>query len=360
MYRIITVLLLITYSLFINFSSAQVAAYTDYRGYFYVFDKGLFQQLEYLPVKSFKVGGNAVAYVDNTNELQIYYNGQKYHQVYASYLTYYVNENVVAYTIASIAYVFEKGKTQKISYHCSQLYVGDNIVAYYDDSNYNFGVYASGASSPLETSLLEAPRSVKIGSNLMAFVNQSGLFKIWYMGLIKDVDNTAPVSFEAGRDIVAYVDGYNKYFNLYYNGQTAQIDTYAPDSFKVCYGVMAYTDYQGSFRVFSNGATRRLLSTRPDFFDVKGNMILYGFNGEFRAFYQGQSTLVEDGIPTDYKIANDGVAYLDVDGILKYFYKGKPYIVSHETVNKYYVNNDAVWYQVGVNTWKVFYQGQNY
>src|SRR5688572_17426516 len=70
-------------------SLAQLAAYTDYRGYFHVFDKGVYHQLEYLPVKSYKVGGNAVAYVDNTNELQIYYNGEKYHQVYASYLTYY-------------------------------------------------------------------------------------------------------------------------------------------------------------------------------------------------------------------------------------------------------------------------------
>src|SRR5438445_13859871 len=86
---------------------AQIAAYTDFRGYFHVFDNGVFHQLEYLPVKSFKVGGNAVAYVDNTNELQIYYNGEKYHQVYASYLTYYVNENVVAYTVGGMAYVFE-------------------------------------------------------------------------------------------------------------------------------------------------------------------------------------------------------------------------------------------------------------
>ena len=57
----------------------------------------------------------------------------------------------------------------------------------------------------------------------------------------------------------------------------------------------------------------------------------------------------------DFKISNDGVAYLDVDGVLKYFYKGKSFTVSHETVSKYYVNNDVVWYLVGVNTWKVFY-----
>src|SRR5437867_4463338 len=132
---------------------AQIAAYTDYRGYFHVFDNGVFHQLEYLPVKSFKAGGNAVAYVDNTNELQIYYNGEKYHQVYASYLTYYVNENVVAYTVGSIAYVFERGKTQVISYHCNQLYVGDNIVAWYDDSNYNFGIYMNGSANTLEASL---------------------------------------------------------------------------------------------------------------------------------------------------------------------------------------------------------------
>ena len=341
--------------------SQSVAAFTDYRGYFQVFDKGIFQQIEYLPVKSFTVGGNAVAYIDNTNEFQIYYNGQKYHQVYAAdAFNYFVSDNVVVYTVGSVATVFENGKTQKVSYFANKIFLSDSLVGYFDDSNYNLGVYYNSSPVELESSLLQAPQSVKVGSNTMAYVNQSGYFKIFYQGKIVDVDNTAPVTFATGRDVVAYIDGYNKYFHLFYRGQTGQVDINQPESFKVGFGVMAYLDFEGNFRVFSEGATRRLLSVKPDFYDVKGNMIIYGYNSEFRAFYGGQSVLIEDGIPTEYKLTNDGVAYIDVDNVLKFFYKGKSYTVSHETVNKYFVNNEVVWYQVGNNTWKVFYDGKNY
>ena len=341
--------------------SQGIAAYTDYRGAFQVFDRGTFEQLEYLPVKSFITGGNAVAYVDNTGEFQIYFNGRKYHQLYATdRFSYYGSNYLMAYKVGTVLYVFEKGKSEKVSYFCNQFFVGDSLVAYYDDSNYNLGVYYNGSNDPVESSLLASPQSVKAGSNTLAYVNQSGYFKVFYHGDVIDIDASTPVSFEPGRDIVAYVDSYQKYFHLFYKGQTAQVDVNMPESYKVGFGIMAYVDYDGNFRVFNNGATRRLQSQKPDFYDVNGNMIVYGYNSEFRTFENGESKLIDDIMPKEYKLSTDGVAYIDVDGVLKFYYKGKLNVVSHETVNSYYVNNDVVWYMVGTNTWKVWYNGMSY
>ena len=256
--------------------------------------------------------------------------------------------------------MFDKGKTEKVSFFCNQFFVGDSIIAYYDDSNYNLGVFYNGSNETVESSLLASPQTVKAGSNVLAYVNQSGYFKVYYHGEVTDVDVSTPVSFEAGRDIVAFVDGYQKYFHLFYKGQTAQVDVNAPESYKVGFGIMAYVDYDGNFRVFNNGATRRLISQKPDFYDVKGNMIVYGYNSEFRTFADGESKLIDDIMPKEYKLSTDGVAYIDVDGVLKFYNHGKLYVVSHETVNKYFVNNEVVWYMVGTNTWKVFYNGANY
>jgi len=345
-----------------QFVHAQgIAAYTDYRGAFQVFDRGIFQQLEYLPVKSSRVGGNSVAYIDNTGEFQIYYNGKKYHQLYATDLfSYYTSNYLTAYKVGTVLYVFEKGKSDKISYFCNQFFVGDSLVAYYDDSNYNLGVYYNGSNEPIESSLLASPQTVKAGSNVLAYVNQSGYFKVFYRGEVIDVDVSTPESFDAGRDVVAYVDGYQKYFHLFYKGQTAQVDVNAPQSYKVGFGIMAYVDYDGNFRVFNNGATRRLQSQKPDFYDVMGNMIVYGYNSEFRTFENGESKLIDDVMPKEYKLSTDGVAYVDLDGRLKFYSHGKMNVVSYETVSKYYVNNDVVWYLVGTNTWKFFYNGAAY
>jgi len=60
----------------INTSAQNIMAYIDYQGKLQVFEDGVFHQAEYLPVQSFKIGQNCVAYIDNTNEFKIYYQGE--------------------------------------------------------------------------------------------------------------------------------------------------------------------------------------------------------------------------------------------------------------------------------------------
>ena len=64
----------------IEVKAQNVTAYTDYRGYFHAFDNGSFKQLDYLPVKSYKLGRSSVAYIDNKNDFRIYYKGQSIYQ----------------------------------------------------------------------------------------------------------------------------------------------------------------------------------------------------------------------------------------------------------------------------------------
>ena len=135
-------------------------------------------------------------------------------QLYATdQFSYYISNYLTAYKVGSVLYVFDKGKTEKVSFFCNQFFVGDSIIAYYDDSNYNLGVFYNGSNETVESSLLASPQTVKAGSNVLAYVNQSGYFKVYYHGEVTDADVSTPVSFEAGRDIVAFVDGYQKYFH---------------------------------------------------------------------------------------------------------------------------------------------------
>ena len=83
-------------------------------------------------------------------------------------------------------------------------------------------------------------------------------------------------------------------------------------------------------------------------------------NRELYIFQNNESKLVSDVLPTDYKLGNNGIAYIDYDNHLKYFSKGKSYVVSYEPVAEYNINNDVIWYKVGVNTWKVFMNGNTY
>jgi hypothetical protein len=340
--------------------SQNLSAYSDYRNYFQAFDNGELRQIDYLPVKSFQVGGAAIAYIDNSNEFRIYSDEQKFDITYGGTLTYFATDYLVTYRVGKVLSVFEKQQAKNLSYYCNIYAVNDSLVGFFDESNYNFSVYYGGNVVDLESSMLEPPKSMKTGSNTLAYINQSDFFKVFYQGKIYSLENIAPITYKAGSDLVAYIDNYDQNFHLFYKGDTARIETFAPDSFKVGFGTMAYVDNLGNFRVFYAGATRRLLSYRPDFFEVKGYTVLYKVGNNFNVFYKGEVFTLEDYIPADFQIANEGVAYIDVSGRLKLFLKGKSYTVSYEIINNYQLIGNVLTYGVGTNTTKFFWNGKNY
>ena len=341
-------------------SSAQnIAAYTDYRGYLNVFDNGQYRQLEYLPVSSYKYGGSGVAYVDNKNDFRVYANGQTISMLNAADFSYYVTDNLIAFKVGAVLYAFDRGEKKTLCYYTTIMTVNDSVLAYFDDSRSSLFIYYNGKEAELEESLLDKPKSIKTGSNTVAWVSQSNYFNVFYHGQVKMLDNLAPKTYEAGRDLVAYVDDYEGRFHLFYKGDTAMVEPFAPDSFKVGFGIMAYVDQLGNFRSFYNGATQRLLSNRPDFFQVKGNTIVYAYNNNFNVFYNGKVTTLQTSYPRSFEVGNDGVAWIDDSGRLNLFQNGQTYVVSYEIINKYHLNGNVLKYEVGTNTVGIFYDGRN-
>lgn len=355
---ILTFIISLNYSLSLH--AQNISAYTDYRGYLQAFDNGMFKQLEYLPPKSYKFGASSVAYIDNRSDFKIYYKGQTYPQINAADFSYFMTDYLVAFKVGSVLYIFDDGNRKTLSYYNSIVAVNDSVMAYFDDSNYNLSVYYRGKTAVLESSLLDKPKSIKTGANTIAWVNQSNFFNIFYQGQVHTISNIPPVDYQAGRDLVAYVDDYDKHFHLFYKGDSAMVEEYAPDSFKVGYGIMAYVDNLGNFRVFYNGATKRLLSDRPDFFVVKGNMVVYSYNRMFNVFYNGQVTTIENFAPSDFQVGTDAVAWINDSGRLKIFDKGKTYTASYELINKYNLTGNVLKYETGTNTVTVFFDGKNY
>jgi hypothetical protein len=345
-----------------NSFSQEVTAYADYRGNLQVFDRGLYRQIEYLPVKSYKIGGNSIAYVDNKNDFKIYYDGQTIQLVNAADFSYRVTNNITEFRVGAVLYAFEKGEKKTLCYYTDTNYisVNDSVLAYFDDSKSSLNIYYNGRIAGAEDAFLSPPKSIKTGANVVAWVNQSGYFNVFYHGEAKTLDNITPISYAAGRDIVAYIDGYEQRFRLFYKGDTAMVEPFVPDSFKVGFGIMGYVDNTGNFRIFYNGSTRKALSDRPDFFYVKGNVIVYAFNNSFNVFYNGKVTTLQNATPRDFQIGNDGVAWLDDSGRLQLFLKGNVYTVSYEVINKYFLNGSVLKYDYGNNSTGIFYDGKNY
>lgn len=343
-------------------SSAQkIAAYIDYNRKFYVFDDGALLKAEYLPVKSFKEGGNAVAYVDNTNQFKIFYNKEAIDlKLFADYFEYNVSRSLVGYKFQNVVWIFDRGRVEKLTNYCSQFFLGDSLAVYYDDSQSTLGVYYNNKVYEAASSLLQAPRSIKCGGNLAAFVDQSGYFRIFYHGTTFETDNVAPDNYIAGTDICAYTDGYNHNFNIFYLGQKAVAETFPPKSYQCGNGIVAYVDDNNEFKIFYNNATRKLSSFAPEFYEVNGNTIIYFLQNRFYAWYNGTVTELENYKPRDYQLDFDGLAYIDQRNWLTFFDRGTKKVVSYEPAADYNLNGQVLKFTLGTNDTKFYLNGTTY
>ena len=338
----------------------DITAFIDYRGNLQSFDKGIFKQLEHLPVAGYKIGGKTIAYVDHKNDFRVFSDGQTITMVNAADFSYWTTDYLTVFKVASVLYVFDRGEKRTLCYYNTMMTLSDSLLAYFDDAKSSFNIYYNGKVALLEDNFLSKPRAIKTGSNVLSWVNQSGYFNVFYHGNLITLDNIPPITFEAGRDIVAWIDDYTRQFHLFYNGDTAIVETFAPDSFKVGFGIMAYVDQQSNFRIFHDGKTEKLLSNRPEMFAVKGNVIVYAYNNMFNVYYKGNVYNLQNRIPIDFQLGNDGVAWIDDSGRLNLFQKGKIYTVSYEIINRFYLSGNVLKYETGINSVFVFYEGKNY
>jgi hypothetical protein len=124
-----------------------VTAYTDYRGNLQVFDRGLLREIEYLPVKNYKIGGNCIAYIDNKSDFNIYYDGHKIPMLNAVDFRYYVSDNLVVFKVGDVLYTFDQGEKKTLCYYTSKTMMtfNDSVIAYYDDAASTLNFYYHGA-----------------------------------------------------------------------------------------------------------------------------------------------------------------------------------------------------------------------
>src|SRR6187399_2252198 len=93
--------LLFLFTCFFRISYGQyVAAYEDYRKYFYVFENGAPRQLETAPVRQYFVAGDLLVYVNTSNELRAWYHGEKFEIGEASNTTINATGNLIYYISA--------------------------------------------------------------------------------------------------------------------------------------------------------------------------------------------------------------------------------------------------------------------
>jgi hypothetical protein len=351
--------ILISSVFFIPLAGQNLGAYTDYKNYFFAFDGGPNIELESQPVKSYKVGGNAVAYINSADNFRAYYKGEIYDLLSISPLDYQVTDNYVLFNRDMILSVFDNGKQTRLSGYCNSYAAGDSIIAFFDLNSSILKVYTNGQIQELDNLLGKEADSIKfkVGDNVVAYINTADQFKIFYREHILNLESNAPASFQAGRNIVSYIDGYTQSFKIFYNGMSYTVESTPPLSYVTADDMVAYVSSTGDFKIFYQGQLLKASSFAPTFYEARDRVIVF-FDGKFfTAFYNGKITTLETYVPT-YQLDYNTVAYIDRSNYLQALYNGKQQRISEEKINSFELTGDVLKYNAGLSDVKFFLKGK--
>lgn len=345
--------------------SQNIIAYTDNRGYFNIFDNGTTIVAEYQTPQSFQIGGNCVAYVDFSNSLKVYYNGE-ISVLYDGIPTkYQVTHNLVFFNIGGVLKVFEKGKITTLSGYSSSYQVGDSLVAFIDQGTGSFKVYYNGKFQVMEDfHSTQMILGYNTSNNTMGYLTYLNEFKIFWQGngynIFKLPNASYKLDYQTGSNIVSFTIVGGMGLNVFYKGNTVTVSTKQLIDYKTGDDMVAYND-AGGFHAFYAGKIYDLNGFAPDFYAVSDSMLIYYTPGFFYCFNKGKKELLENFMPTEYAIDNNTLTYVDLQGGLKAYYNGETYQLStFDRITGFKLTGNAVWFSTATVYNQVFLKGKTY
>lgn len=363
-----------------------VSAYGDYQNQFFAWDNGMIRKIDYLLPIQYKIGRNAIPYLDNARNFKIYSGGATTQINNGNTNVFYPTDNLVVFANNTILQVWEDGEVTKLSNLCNNYKIGDSIVLFFDRIRSETNIYYNKQIYTLETfyagfnsdnmyevseekkntSVLDNQDvasgqipAVQVSDNIAAYINYANQFKIFYQGRLMEQELSIIKNFAVGRNTVAYVDA-NSEFQVFFKGTTQSIDNYQPYNYQVGDNLVAFVGSDNYFKIFYEDSIYNIGYFQPDFV-VKDNLVYYeDMSGYFHVFYKGKDYALETYYPEGIVAGYNSIAYNSRNRMIKIFTEGKTYDVINSDVAYWRLDYDVIQYRFGANLNKVFYKGKTY
>jgi hypothetical protein len=323
----------------------------------------MFTQVEHLAVQEFQVGGILVAYIDGGGKLKIYRNGEVKTLMDGNPIKFTATDYLLGYSLYEQLNVYDNGKTKVLSTECDGYIVKDSIIAWHNRVQKTLQVYYNGSVRTIIDGLVYFPvESFRMGDNTIAFVHSSTQeFYIYYLGKLQVLDPfVEDMVYEAGRDIIAYMDIPDQSFNVFFRGEVTQLETFRPRSFQVGDEILAYVDNLGKLKYYENGEVKTISNYEPKFYTIEDKVLVFEEQGFFKTVCNGQVYIVERYLPEPYRIDWNTIAYLDQSSFVKVFQNCESTTICFEKVKEISMVRDLVIFVLGVNKTKIYFNGQSY
>lgn len=347
---------------FVEGNAQNLAAFSDTRLYFHVFDNGYKTQLEHQPIQNFKTARGLLAYIDNTNTFKVHVNGNTTRLQEGGVDEYFLTDHLMVYRLGQQLKVYDDGVASTLSAAESGFAYGDSIVGWYDAFQQELRVYENGKITKLEDGLVNATDyQMKAAGNMLGWINPQGYFKIRYKGETHEIFyGQRNINFKVGLDIMAWFDPSYTAFFIDYKGKEYEMGEFFPMSYEVGDELVAFVDPVGTFQAFWKGQLYEIAAFPPATYYIKDGMVIYQQQGRFKVFYNGEIKVLEMYIPEDHQAHLNSIVWRDQLGGLKAFIDGREHIITTERVSNYQLNGDVVQFVSQSRYAKVWMNGKIY
>lgn len=326
-------------------SAQNFYAYKDTFGYLYSYNDGFINRMGDQPVGRYSFGTTAAAFVNNLDEFKVTFGTGS--QVLAEQIPkqWTFSRGMLTFEINRNLYVYWKNRLKKLSFFNGAYSTQDSIVCFYD---------------------------------------RADAFKVFYNGIIYNLNRIPVRDYLAKRNIVAY--NTNAYiFKVFLRGKVRTLEKYEVKDYGVGLNTVGYLDQTGRLKAYNSSKVYDLAEVTPNFYTVADDMVVFHtLNDDFKVFYKDSVYLLETFLPQKYFIDNGLVYYADENNRLKVFDRGKLSFVSffmpqniqvfnntlcftdqynhlykykngevknisNEAISKYVINGDLIIYHAQVN-----------
>jgi hypothetical protein len=270
------------------YATDHLLLWTNNGGIVNVFGNGKNKQLGRW-AGAFAWGDSVVAFTDNFNYFQVYYND----------------------TVVPIG-----------NYTIEQVKASDNIVAYFT-GNQLFNAFYRGEIYNLDDGF--PPASFEVNRNIVAFVDYLGIFKVFWNGNIYDVASFQPSQYITGENFVVFISPLNE-FKVFYQGEVIELLPYKPAHFEVIENILIYSDRGNFFHAFYKGKDEILEYFIPTSYKADNNMLVYPhFDGYLYAFENGVKKRIGERVAKYFEVHNNTVFYWQNPSEIFIYCNGKNY-----------------------------------
>jgi len=235
----------------------SIIAFITYEGYLNAFVKGekfvIEGPFEAMLTKQadYKVSNNCLAYIDLSNRLQLWYNNEKT-EIDDLVRSFWVGNNLVAFIDEYEEFVvYDKGEFVTLEeYIPNNVLVSNDFVAYIDDDGH-FNIYFDGEVEEITTTPIKI---VDYKDDVIVWIDELGFLHYWMNGKTEQLENITPNEIKVDLNNIVYTD-YDGRLKGIYKGEKVNYTNEIVQEFELNGDVLRYQLDQSEVYFYWNGKT---------------------------------------------------------------------------------------------------------